>query len=36
MRNKNIFKLFCINVICNGCKAYVEEKKEIDSLMEDV
>ncbi|MCD2385113.1 fibronectin-binding protein RevA [Borreliella burgdorferi] len=37
MRNKNIFKLFFASMLfVMACKAYVEEKKEIDSLMEDV
>ncbi|APS99211.1 blasticidin-S acetyltransferase (plasmid) [Borreliella mayonii] len=37
MKNKNIFKLFFVSMLfIMACKAYVEEKKEIDSLSTDV
>ncbi|MCD2401767.1 fibronectin-binding protein RevA [Borreliella bissettiae] len=37
MKNKNIFKLFFVLMLfIMACKAYVEEKKEIESLMEGI
>ncbi|WP_146125047.1 fibronectin-binding protein RevA, partial [Borreliella burgdorferi] len=37
MRNKNIVKLFFASMLfIMACKAYVEEKKQIDSLSTDV
>ncbi len=37
MRNKNIFKLFFVSMLfIMACKAYVEEKKQVDSLMEGI
>ncbi|MBB6208552.1 fibronectin-binding protein RevA [Borreliella lanei] len=37
MKNKNIFKLFFVSMLfIMACKAYVEEKKEIDLLSTDV
>ncbi|MCD2380504.1 fibronectin-binding protein RevA [Borreliella burgdorferi] len=37
MKNKNIVKLFFASMLfVMACKAYVEEKKQIDSLMEGI
>ncbi len=37
MKNKNIVKLFFASMLfIMACKAYVEEKKQIDSLMEGI
>ncbi|WP_418885346.1 fibronectin-binding protein RevA [Borreliella carolinensis] len=37
MKNKNIFKLFFVSMLfIMACKAYVEEKKEIETLMESI
>ncbi|QFI15088.1 fibronectin-binding protein RevA (plasmid) [Borrelia sp. CA_690] len=37
MKNKNIVKLFFVSMLfVMACKAYVEEKKQIDSLIADV
>ncbi len=37
MKKKNIFKLFFVSMLfVMACKAYVEEKEKIDSLMEGI